>query len=273
MKAATMQPLSRAVAALGLAAALFAPAAHAGLFDDDEARRAILDLRQRLEQSNEQARARQTEQMARLTEQLTQQLAQQVSRLNANLLDLNNRIDAMNGDSARLRGQNEQLAREVAELQRQQKDVAQGVDDRIRKLEPQKAMLEGQEILVDTEEKRQYDEAMGVLRRAEFDRAATALVAFQKRYPASPYRESVLFWLGNAQYGQRDYKEAITSFRALVAVAPQHPRAPEAVLAIANCQLELKDPKAARRTLSELMTAYPKSEAALAGRERLASIK
>ena len=46
----------RAVPALGacLVAALAAPAAHAGLFDDDEARRAILDLRQRIEQSNEQ---------------------------------------------------------------------------------------------------------------------------------------------------------------------------------------------------------------------------
>ena len=265
-----MQARTRGLAAFGLAAAaLFAPSAHAGLFDDDEARRAILDLRQRLEQSNQQAQARQAEQMARMNEQLTQQLAQ----LRKSLLDLNDRIDAMNADGARLRGQNEQLAREVAELQRQQKDVAAGVDDRIRKLEPQKAMLEGQEILVDGEEKRQFDEAMAILRRAEFDRAALALVGFQKRYPSSAYRDSVLFWLGNAQYGQRDYKEAITSFRALVTNAPQHPRAPEAVLAIANCQLELKDPKAARKTLSDLMTAYPKSEAALAGRERLASIK
>ena len=265
-----MNTFTRALAVSGfVGAALFAPTAHAGLFDDDEARRAILDLRQRLEQSNQQAQARQAEQMARMNEQITQQLSQ----LRKSLLDLNDRIDAMGSDNARLRGQNEQLAREVAELQRQQKDVAAGVDDRIRKLEPQKAQLEGQEILVDGEEKRQFDEAMAVLRRAEFDRATVALVAFQKRYPASAYRESVLFWLGNAQYGQRDYKEAITSFRALVTNAPQHPRAPEAVLAIANCQLELKDPKAARKTLSELMTAYPKSEAALAGRERLASIK
>ncbi|MEO6410243.1 MAG: tol-pal system protein YbgF [Burkholderiaceae bacterium] len=265
-----MNPFARGLAVSGfVVAALFAPAAHAGLFDDDEARRAILDLRQRLEQSNQQAQARQAEQMARMSEQMTQQLSQ----MRKSLLDLNDRIDAMGADNARLRGQNEQLARDVADLQRQQKDVAQGVEDRIRKLEPQKAQLEGQEILVDPEEKRQFDEAMAVLRRAEFDRATLALVAFQKRYPASSYRESVLFWLGNAQYGQRDYKGAITSFRALVSAAPQHPRAPEAVLAIANCQLELKDPKAARRTLSELMTAYPKSEAALAGRERLASIK
>ena len=133
-----MKPFTRALAVSGLlGAALFAPAAHAGLFDDDEARRAILDLRQRLEQSNEQARARQAEQMARMNEQMTQQLAQ----MRKSLLDLNDRIDAMGSDNARLRGQNEQLARDVAELQRQQKDVAQGVDDRIRKLEPQKAML------------------------------------------------------------------------------------------------------------------------------------
>ena len=60
------EPLSmRASRGLALVAAAFVafvalagPApARAGLFDDDEARRAILDLRKQLEQSNEQARA------------------------------------------------------------------------------------------------------------------------------------------------------------------------------------------------------------------------
>ena len=37
--------------------------------------------------------------------------------------------------------------------------------------------------------------------------------------------------------------------------------------------LELRDAKAARRTLDELVKAYPASEAAQAGRERLASLK
>ena len=55
--------------------------------------------------------------------------------------------------------------------------------------------------------------------------------------------------------------------------APDHPRAPEALLAIANCQIELKDSKGARKTLDELVQAYPKSEAAQAGSERLAALK
>ncbi len=83
----------------------------------------------------------------------------------------------------------------------------------------------------------------------------------------------MLFWLGNAQYGNRQYAAAIASFRALVSNAPGHPKAPEALLAIANCQAELKDRPAARRTLDELLRQYPQSEAAQAGRDRLATLK
>jgi tol-pal system protein YbgF len=82
-----------------------------------------------------------------------------------------------------------------------------------------------------------------------------------------------MFWLGNAQYGNRQYKEAIATFRGLVTAAPDSAKAPEALLAIANCQAELKDAKSARRTIDELLKAYPKSEAAQAGKERLASLK
>ena len=45
------------------------------------------------------------------------------------------------------------------------------------------------------------------------------------------------------------------------------------MLAIANCQAELKDTKAARKTIDDLLKAYPKSEAAQAGRERLAALR
>ena len=263
-----MRRVNRTLAGLCLGAALGAlavPAAHAGIFDDDEARRAILDLRQKLEQSNEQQRARQAEQMAALTAQ--------VEQLKRSLLDLSNQLEPLRADNARLRGQGEQLARELAEVQRRQKDIQSGVDDRMRKFEPQKVTLDGREFSAEPDEKRQYDEAMDLLRKSDFAGTANALSAFRKRYPASGYNESALFWLGNAQYGVRQYKEAIISFRTLVAGSPDHPKAPEALLAIANCQAELKDGKGARKTIDELLKTYPKSEAAQAGRERLASLK
>ena len=252
--------------------AFAAPAARAGLFDDDEARKAILDLRQKLEQGNEQARARQAEQMTQMNNQLLL-LSEQITQMKRSMLDLNNQIELLRADNAKLRGQDEQLARDVAEVQRKQKDIQQGVEDRVRKLEPQKVVVDNKEFQADPDEKRQYEDAMAVMRKGEFDKAAVAFSGFQRRYPASGYNESVLFWLGNAQYGKRDYKDAIASFRALVSGAPDHPRAPEALLSIANCQIELKDTKSARRTVDELVKAYPKSEAAQAAKERLASLK
>jgi len=244
-----------------LAMAACAGAAHAGLFDDDEARKAILDIRQRIDQANEQSRARHAEQ------------AEQINLLKRTVFELNSQLEQMRLEMAKLRGQDEQLLRDVSELQRKQKDISQGVDERIRKMEPQKVSVDGKEFLADPEEKRLYEESIAVFRKGDFAGASAALSAFQRRHPASGYTDSVLFWLGNAQYGLRDYKEAINSFRTMARNSPDHARAPEALLSIANCQIELKDPKTARRTIDELMKTYPKSEAAQAGRERLASLR
>ena len=239
--------------------------ARAGIFDDDEARRAILDLRKQIDQGNEQARKQQAEQMATMSSQL--------DVLKRSLLDLNAQIELQRGDNARLRGQLEQLTRDVAELQRKQTDLQQGVDERIKKVEPQKVTVDEREFTVDPDEKRMYDESLAGFRKGDFERSASGFGGLLKRFPGSGYKPSALFWLGNAQYAKRDYKEAIATFRSLVNAAPDSPRAPEALLAIANCQAELKDSKSARRTLDELIKTYPKSEAALAGKERLVSLK
>jgi tol-pal system protein YbgF len=249
-----------------------APGVRAGLFDDDEARKAILDLRARIAASDEQSRARLAEANAEWSRS-NAQLLEQIQALRRSLLELNSQLEAARGEMARMRGNDEQLMRDVAELQRRQKDITQGVDDRIRKLEPQKVSVDGQEFLADAEEKRQFDEALAVFRSGAFDKAAVQFGGFIRRFPTSGYVDSARFWLGNAHYGKREYKEAIAAFRALVSASPDHARSPEALLAIANCQIESKDPKGARKTIDELMKAYPKSEAAQAGKERLAALK
>ena len=260
---------------IGLIACNFIAFAHAGLFDDDEARKAILELRQKLE-SSEKKQA-----------ELNQRQTDETARLQRSLLDLLNGIESLKADMARQTGQMEQLTRslaeqqrplaelqrQVAELQRQQKDSTQVVDERLRKFEPVKVTVDGREFLAEPNEKRDFDAALAVFRKGEFAAAQTAFVDFLKRNPQSGYGPPSLFWLGNAQYATRDYKEAITNFRSLLAASPDHIRAPEAVLSIANCQIELKDTRAARKTLEDLIKAYPQSEAAVAGKERLARLK
>ncbi|HEX2543595.1 MAG TPA: tol-pal system protein YbgF [Ramlibacter sp.] len=257
-----------ALAAALAAASLFTASAHAQLFSDDEARRAILDLRQRVEQQRQATQAA----MQALSEEL-RRANDENATLRRSLLELQNQIEATRSELARLRGTDEQLARDLSEVQRRQRDIAQGVEERLRKFEPVQVTVDGREFSADPAEQREFEGALGAFRKGDFVAAQTAFGQFVAKYPSSGYRATALFWLGNAQYANRDYRGAIANFRALLQQAPDHPRAPEAVLSIANCQIELKDNASARRTLDDLVKAYPQSEAAVAARERLARLR
>jgi TolA-binding protein len=171
-----------ALAALLAASAWTAPLAHAALFEDDEARRAILDLRQKVEQQ------RQTlgEDLRRATEEN--------AALRRGMLDLQNQIEALRGELARLRGQDESLLREISELQRRQKDVAQGVEERLRKFEPVQVTVDGREFAVEPAEQREFEGALASFRKGEFVAAQSAFMEFMKKYPQSGYRATALFW-------------------------------------------------------------------------------
>ncbi|HEY8361091.1 MAG TPA: tol-pal system protein YbgF, partial [Ramlibacter sp.] len=193
--------------------------------------------------------------------------------LRRSLLELQNQIEALRSELARMRGQDETLARDLAEVQRRQRDIAQGVEERLRKFEPVPVTMDGREFNADPAEQREFEAALAAFRKGDFVAAQTAFGDFTRKFPTSGYGATALFWLGNAQYANRDYRGAIATFRALLQQSPDHPRAPEAVLSIANCQIELKDAAAARRTLGDLVKAYPQSEAATAAKERLARLR
>lgn len=245
---APLRMTARALAALGLCAA-FAHPAYAFL-EDAEARRAILELRQRFD-----ANERETAQ-ARL-----------------GMLNLQSQIETMRSEMAQLHGQNEQLARELSEMQRRQKDLLQGMDERFRQFEPLQVQIDGLQFTASPQEKQAYEAALEKFRAGDLPEARKAFAAFVNGFPGSRYMPSARFWLGNTQYAGRDYKEAIANFTSMLNAAPQHVRAPDAVLSIANCQIELKDTKAAIKTLQDLVQNYPDSEAAGMAKERLKKLK
>lgn len=249
------------LSATALALATLWPLQAQAFLSDDEARKAILELRQRVETNRLAAEA------------ATNEVREGQATARRSLLDLSGQIEQLRAELARVRGQNEQLAREISELQRQQKDVQSGIDQRLRQVEPLSITHDGQSFTAAPGEQRDFDAALEILRRSEFELAATSFGAFLRRYPESGYTPSVLYWLGNAQYASRSYKASMESHRRLVTQFPAHMRTPEAMLAMANSQIELKDSRSARRTLEDLVKAYPDSEAAAAGRERLARLR
>lgn len=270
-----MKKMRLTALALSLAAASFS--AHA-LFGDDDARRAILDLRQRLDAS--------------ITAQ--NRMAEEQEQTRRVMQEMQNQIVTLSNEVAQLRGMQEQAQRD---LERQQQAM-QGMEDRLRKAEASEQLsaessdgevaggasfnpnapvnsvaADQSRTATDVAERKEYDAAMEVFRAGDYRGAQTRLARFIKKHPQSSYAPSALFWLGNAQYATRNYKEAITNFRSLLTNAPRHDKASEALLAIANCQIELKDKRAARESLNQLIKTYPRTEAAQAGREQLARLR
>ena len=243
-------------AALTLSA-LVAMSAQAALLEDDEARRAILDLRQRLEATNNALKAQ----------------SEDSAQLRRVLVDLQGQLDQMRADLNKSRGAHEQLTRDLSEVQLRQRDAQTGLEERLRKFEPVTVKLDGDEFQVEQTERRDFDAAMDVFRKGDFAAAQTSLQRFVQRYPQTGYLPSALFWLGNASYANKDYKAALAQFRQMLTLAPAHARVPEALLAVSNVQIELKDTKAARKTLEDLIKAHPQSDAAQAAKERLPKLR
>ena len=244
---------------------------HAALFGDDEARRAILDLRQKLEAAQQNIRL-QSEQNTKVQSLQSLQSEENVVLRRA-LLDLQNQIEALKNEQSKMRGDNEQLLRNLAEIQIKQKDILQSVDSRLIRFEPVKVVLDGLEFQADPAEKKDFESALLVFRTGDFAAAQQSMLNFLRRYPTSGYASSALFWIGNSQYATKDYKESVINFRKLLSIAPQHTRAPEAMLAISNCLVELKDIKGARKSMEDLVSTYPTSDAAQTAKDRLARLR
>jgi tol-pal system protein YbgF len=242
--------LRGAAAACVAASALVAGPAHAGMFDDDQARQAILDLRSK-----------------------TDNLASQLTAAQRALLDQTGQLAQLNQQLATLRGQNEDLTNQVSTLQKQQKDYYGDLDTRLKKLEPQQETIDGVQGSVQPGETDAFNQASQQFRNGDFKGAAASFRDFIAKYPQSPYQPTAQYWLGNALYALRDYKGSTEVWQNIVKTYPQHPRAPEALLAIANNQLELGQKALARKTLQTIVSQYAGSDVAQSAQSKLAQIK
>ena len=248
-----MMTFSKAGVAAALLAAFAALPLHANaaLFDDDEARKAILELRSKVDA---------------LARDINSRIDTKADKTST--LAMLNQHDQTMQEIARLRGQIEVLGNDLATAQKRQKDFYADLDARLRKLEPRQVTIDGQEAAVGVSEQSSYEAALALFKSGDYKGAATALDAFVKRYPDSAYAANAQYWLGNAYYAQRDCKSAISAQQAVVKNYPDSPKAADAMLNIASCYTEMKDKANTTKTLNALIARYPDSSAAQAAKER-----
>lgn len=239
--------ISRAAGIAILAIAAVSPA-HA-FFEDADARRAILDLREHSDGHSKD-----------------------VEQLQRSILDLQGQLDGLRRDLARQVGVNEQLQQQVQVQATRSQSMAAGLDARLKQFEPSNVQLDGKEFLASPDEVRAFEQALAKMRKGEFTAARQAFELFHQQFPGSGYTLSVLYWLGNTMYVAQDYKGAIANFK-LVMADSTHAKAPEAALSMSNCLLEQKDLAGSKRVLRALIEQYPESNAAQEANERLRRLK
>jgi tol-pal system protein YbgF len=261
--------------------------AQAGLFDDDEARKAIIELRGRVEAVSKTL----TAQLDALSKRFDE-LNQRMDRLEATQrgqLELQGQIEVLKRELAEMRGKVEVQTNELARTQVLQRDIANALENRIATVDGRVSTLDGRvkkveptivavtiderSFNVDQEEKRRFDSALALLRNSDFRAASVAFAQFQTQFPESPYTANALFWNATSLFGLKDYRAALLANERFLSRFSDHPKAAEAALNTAFSQVELNDRVNGRKSLEAVIEKYPNTDSARLAKERLATLR
>ncbi len=269
--------LASAIASLAAAAPV-----SAGLFDDDIARKQIVDQQKRLETLSQQ-QEQIAERLARVEEELK----------NQPVIALASQIEALREDMRQLRGQIEVVANNIDVATKRQRDMYVDLDSRLRRLEqpagsgpaqpPAAPSAPGSgaapasgaapSTTAPSDEGRAYEAAQEQRRNGNYQAAIAAFQGFIAQHPKSPLAPRAQYWIGDSYYNLRDFRNAIANQQKLVSAYPDSSSVPDALLNMASSQAELGDSAAARKTMDGLVARYPTSEAAEKAKRRLTTLR
>ncbi len=232
---------------------LGAPHAHAQLFADDEARRAIIDLRTELRAKAE--------------------------RLEATQLDLLRQIEQLRADQAALRGSLEQTGQTTNTTRQQQKELFESLEKQIQRLEgrlgqvePKTVEIDGKTLSVQPDELAAYEKARGLMGSGDLAGAVKTFQQMMQRFPGSALYPWALFHEGVSQYALKHADAAIKSLSQLTERYSSHPRTPDAMLTLASALAESGKSAQARSTLQSVMKRFPGTEQAKTASTRLKTL-
>jgi tol-pal system protein YbgF len=262
----------------------------AGLFDDEVARKQIVDQGRRIDairQQNDELAGR----LARIEDSLKSLAASNPA------LELAQQLELMRQELKQMRGQMEVMGNDIQTSNKRQRDMYVDLDSRLKRIEqpsaaaapppaaspPSVAGAPGAVMAVappaqggvvpQPDEASAYEAAQAQRRIGNYQGAIAAFQSFLAQYPRSQLAPRAQYWIGDSYYNLRDFKSAMANQQKLIATYTDSSTIPDALLNIASSQLELGDTIGARKTMDGLVTRYPASEAAEKARRRLATLR
>ena len=104
----------------------------------------------------------------------------------------------------------------------------------------------------------QYDQAMNLMSRAQYDEAQAGFRAYADANPGdTDLSPQAIYWVGNISYVRQDYAPAARSFAEVIKKYPKSGRAPDAMLKLAQSFMGMGQKSEGCTTLGLIKSKYP----------------
>jgi tol-pal system protein YbgF len=117
-----------------------------------------------------------------------------------------------------------------------------------------------------------YEQGLNLVRSGRAEQGRATLERFLKEYPANRLAPNAIYWIGESWYGQKNYPQAILSFKDVVTKYPKHSKAQAALLKIGMSYRNVGDKDNAVFYLRTLVDDHPGSEPAKMAEQLLREI-
>ena len=112
----------------------------------------------------------------------------------------------------------------------------------------------------------QFDAAMNLLAKAQYDEARAAFRTFADNNPKDALAPQAVYWVGDIAYVQKDYGGAAQAFAEAIKKYSTSARGPDSMLKLGQSLLALGQTKEGCLTLGAIKNKYPKASAAVLSR-------
>lgn len=254
--------------------------AHAALFDDNEARKKIVDIELK-QQANHDAT------LAAVADLKKRVAAIEPIVQGDGLADMQNQIEALKQEVANLKGDLEMAQHNLDATQTRQKDLYTDTDTRLRRIESGPAPTptpadaapanpSAQPVAQPVAEEKDVTalaDANALSQSAKHKDAFAAFDRFLKEYPTSKLAPEALYGMGYSQFGLKNYKSAIATQQKVLDLHPESTKVPEAMFNMANSQIQLGQVNNAKKTLRSLIEKHPDAEVTPSAQKRLKALE
>jgi tol-pal system protein YbgF len=122
-------------------------------------------------------------------------------------------------------------------------------------------------------DKLEYERLLRLFRDGDLDGARQGFAVFLRDYGHSDLSPNARYWLGEAYYGKKDYRQAIDSYDRVEVDFPKSEKVPAAILKKGYAYLAMKDKARASLAFSQVVTAYPQTPEAGKASDKLSQLR